>query len=87
MSHAVTLKILDTSTCRLSGTLPSQFSDLSTLDLAWLYSNKMSGTLPTDLSAMTTLWNFALSNNRFSGDLPGLAGGMVELYVRQNDFR
>lgn len=72
----------------LSGELPSQLSNCSSLKVLNLTGNNMVGNIP-DLSALTNLEVLDLSLNYFSGDFPAWVGnltGLVSLGLGFNDY-
>lgn len=56
---------LDLSSTSVAGTLPPQFSTLTTLATLALEKNQLTGTLPAQWSMMTALTQLKLGNNQF----------------------
>jgi len=64
---------------QLSGTLPSELGDLTTLTWMKIYDNSLSGTLPSALGQLTALTILAIGESQVSGSLPSQLGGLTAL--------
>jgi Leucine-rich repeat (LRR) protein len=65
----------------LTGTLPSELSLLTTLDLLALANNQISGSIPDAYQSFKHLEGFELQYNALTGTLPSYFGEMTELQV------
>ncbi|RID62412.1 hypothetical protein BRARA_E01488 [Brassica rapa] len=64
------LEILSVTGNRLSGPIPPQLGDVTTLTNLNLESNLLSGPIPSSLGSLTSLKSLLLSANNFTGQLP-----------------
>mmetsp|Transcript_25193 Transcript_25193/g.58573 ORF Transcript_25193/g.58573 Transcript_25193/m.58573 type:complete len:174 (-) Transcript_25193:125-646(-) len=64
------LEILSLHSIGLVGTIPSELSDLSSLEQLWLGDNHLTGMIPSELSQLTRLDILQLQGNAFSGNMP-----------------
>ena len=74
---------------RLSGGLPSELGDLTTLTELKIYDTSLSGTLPSELGELSALTILALVNNQVSGSLPSELSDLAALdylYLRSNSL-
>ncbi|XP_022735326.1 probable leucine-rich repeat receptor-like serine/threonine-protein kinase At3g14840 isoform X1 [Durio zibethinus] len=55
---------------RLTGLIPKELANISTLTSLVLEENRLSGTLPPELGNLTNIERMHLSSNNFSGELP-----------------
>jgi hypothetical protein len=68
LSHVSTLRVLDLSANGLTGTLPAEWANLTSLARLYLYDNKISGAVKNRAQCLPCL---ALSSNAHSaGELP-----------------
>ena len=72
---------LDLTENRLSGRMPSQLGDLSSLGELRLGNNDLSGSIPPELGKLSALTRLDLENNDLSGAIPSQLGGMSDLRV------
>ena len=72
---------LDLMDNRLSGRMPSQLGDLSSLRELRLANNHLSGPIPSELGKLSALTRLDLENNDLSGHIPSQLGGMPDLRV------
>ncbi len=72
---------LDLTENRLSGRMPSQLGDLSSLGELRLGNNDLSGPIPPELGSLPALTRLDLENNDLSGPIPSQLGGMSNLGV------
>lgn len=63
----------------LSGTLPSELSELTSLTSMALHFNDLSGTLPTQIGQLTQLTSFEVQQNKLSGTIPSEYGRLTNL--------
>ncbi|XP_019086266.1 PREDICTED: probable leucine-rich repeat receptor-like serine/threonine-protein kinase At3g14840 [Camelina sativa] len=68
---------------RLSGPIPKEIGNISTLRSLALEYNQLSGILPQELGNLSNLQRLFLSSNNFSGDIPTTFGKLTNL----TDFR
>ena len=61
---------LSLDTNALSGTIPEQIGQLTSLNLLSLQHNALSGTIPVQIGELTSLTSFYLSDNDLTGPLP-----------------
>ena len=72
---------LDLTGNRLSGRMPSQLRDLSSLGELRLANNHLSGPVPSELGRLSALTRLDLENNDLSGPIPSQLGGMSDIRV------
>ncbi|KAL1829621.1 hypothetical protein ACET3Z_008033 [Daucus carota] len=68
---------------RLSGKIPKELGNITTLKYLTLEANEFSGTLPAEFQNLQNLETLMLSSNQFSGRLPATLAGLKNL----TDFR
>ncbi|MFS7899704.1 putative protein kinase RLK-Pelle-LRR-III family [Helianthus anomalus] len=66
------LRVLSLGHNRLSGEIPSDFSNLNFLTTLYLNHNNFSGNIPSFFSTLSYLTILRLDNNSFSGNLPDM---------------
>ncbi|KAK3004606.1 hypothetical protein RJ639_018463, partial [Escallonia herrerae] len=73
---------------RLSGEIPHELGNLTTLMYLNLEANQISGTVPPDLGKLTNLKNLILSSNRLTGKLPVTLAGLslTDFRINDNEF-
>ncbi|CAI9784278.1 unnamed protein product [Fraxinus pennsylvanica] len=64
---------------QLSGNIPPQFGNFSSLEKLSLISNNLSGELPQSLVKLTTMTDFGISDNFFSGNIPNFIQSWTNL--------
>ncbi|KAK4784675.1 hypothetical protein SAY86_019043 [Trapa natans] len=64
---------------RLSGVLPSSFSNYSSLQILLLSENQFSGPIPADLGELRQMLKLDLSRNLLSGEIPPQIGNCYHL--------
>ncbi|KAL7183665.1 hypothetical protein ACSBR2_025951 [Camellia fascicularis] len=79
LSRLSALQILSLRSNRISGSFPSDFSNLGNLTLLYLQFNKFSGPLPLDFSVWMNLSVINLSNNGFNGSIPYSIANLTHL--------
>ncbi|MGB1250519.1 MAG: peroxidase family protein, partial [Candidatus Promineifilaceae bacterium] len=70
---------LDLSNNNLTGVIPIELENLSSVDLLYLYENQLSGTIPPELGSLTSLRFLSLSTNQLSGTIPSELGNLSSL--------
>lgn len=73
------LKELDMSGNQISGSIPSEIGNLTTLTYINLSNNSISGSIPTAVGNLTNLTNLDLSDNNISGSIPPEVGNLTNL--------
>jgi Leucine-rich repeat (LRR) protein len=68
------ISVLDLHSNQLSGSIPPELGDLSSVSWVDLHSNQLSGLIPPELGDMSNLQYFELSNNQLSGSIPAELG-------------
>ncbi|KAL9346475.1 hypothetical protein Peur_061328 [Populus x canadensis] len=68
---------------RLSGEIPKELGNITTLTYLSLEANQISGIIPPDLGKLINLQTLMLSSNRFTGNLPVSFSRLINL----TDFR
>ncbi|RWR96261.1 putative leucine-rich repeat receptor-like serine/threonine-protein kinase [Cinnamomum micranthum f. kanehirae] len=64
---------------RITGPIPKELWNISTLTDLLLSSNVFSGQLPTSLANLTNLTDFRINDNNFTGSIPGFIKNWTEL--------
>uniref|UniRef100_A0A0D3CCQ7 Leucine-rich repeat-containing N-terminal plant-type domain-containing protein n=1 Tax=Brassica oleracea var. oleracea TaxID=109376 RepID=A0A0D3CCQ7_BRAOL len=84
----VKLHVANLNGNRLSGTIPSSLSEMTTLEVLDLSNNPFSGSIPESLQKLTFLSMFSVANNSLSGRIP--SGGHFQTFpdssYEGNDF-
>ncbi|KAL8228741.1 hypothetical protein R6Q57_013641 [Mikania cordata] len=73
----------------ITGEIPRELCNISTLTKLDLEANQLSGTVPSDFSRLTNLNILILSSNRFTGRLPttlGQLGNLTDFRINENNF-
>ncbi|KAJ4844266.1 hypothetical protein Tsubulata_009814 [Turnera subulata] len=68
---------------RLSGKIPKELGNITTLSYLNLEANQFSGSIPSDLGKLINLQTLMLSSNQLTGNLPPSFAGLINL----TDFR
>ena len=74
---------------QMSGYIPSELGNLSTLELLRLDYNLLTGTIPAVLGNLVSLKTLFLSNNQLTGSIPAELGNLVSLerlYLDENQL-
>ena len=66
---------------QLSGTIPSQLENLTSLETLVLQHNQLSGTIPSQLENLTSLETLVLQHNQLSGTIPSQLENLTSLEV------
>jgi Leucine-rich repeat (LRR) protein len=72
---------------QLSGPIPAELGNLSSLEGLFLPRNGLSGSIPAELGNLNSLEWLSLSDNRLSGTIPAELGnlsGLITLYLYRN---
>ncbi|KAJ4959506.1 hypothetical protein NE237_026617 [Protea cynaroides] len=83
------LRVLSLRSNRLSGELPSDFSQLKLLRSLYLQHNLFSGEFPSSLTRLTRFTRLDLSFNNFTGDIPFSVNNLTHLtglLLQNNQF-
>ena len=70
---------LHLSSNQLSGVIPPELGNLSTLGALYLWSNQLSGVIPPELGSLSSLLYLGLSSNQLSGSIPPQLGSLSSL--------
>ena len=74
---------------QLSGAIPSEFGNLTDMELLYLHGNQLSGAIPPELGNLTNLREMHLQDNQMSGAIPPELGNLtnlVALLIEGNQF-
>ena len=63
----------------MTGEIPTELGNLSSLEQLWLGSNQLTGELPTELGNLSSLLALGLNNNQLTGELPAELGSLSNL--------
>jgi len=63
----------------LVGTIPTEITNLTALEVLDLSGNQLTGKIPEALGNMTTLYNLSLNDNQLQGTIPASVGSLVNL--------
>ncbi|OVA06529.1 Protein kinase domain [Macleaya cordata] len=83
------LRVLSLRSNRLSGQIPSDFSNLKLLRSLYLQNNVLSGEFPTSLTRLSRLTRLDLSSNNFTGKIPFSVNNLTHLtglFLENNGF-
>ena len=73
----------------LSGEIPAELGDLTSLQRLYLNGNELSGEIPAELGDLTSLQLLSLSQNMLSGEIPAALGDLTSLqrlYLNGNEL-
>lgn len=65
----------------LTGSLPPELGDMTSLSVLWLLNNQLSGSIPPEIGNMMSLTNLQLAGNQLSGLIPGELGNLSNLDI------
>ncbi|XP_059661405.1 probable leucine-rich repeat receptor-like serine/threonine-protein kinase At3g14840 isoform X2 [Cornus florida] len=74
--HVVSISLLGN---RLTGSIPKEFGNITTLKGLSLEFNQLSGSIPSELGRLPLIERMFLSSNNFSGELPGTFADVTTL--------
>ncbi len=80
---------LDLANNNLSGSIPAQLADITSLNYLLLSDNQLTGSLPAELGNIPDLWQLHLQNNQLSGAIPANLGNLAnvyQLFLQANSF-
>ena len=80
---------LDLENNNLTGTLPSEIGDLTSLETLRLWENSLSGAIPSAIANLTRLEVLFLGGNSLSGEIPAEIANLtslLELYLYNNSL-
>ncbi|XP_023894174.1 probable inactive receptor kinase At2g26730 [Quercus suber] len=83
------LRVLSLRANRLSGEIPSDFSNLTLLRSLYVQNNKLTGEFPAGLTRLTRLTRLDLSSNNFTGPIPFSINNLTHLtglFLENNGF-
>ncbi|KAJ4832119.1 hypothetical protein Tsubulata_032537 [Turnera subulata] len=83
------LRVLSLRSNRLTGEIPSDFSNLTLLRSLYLQNNQLSGGFPASLTGLARLNRLDLSSNNFSGRIPFDINNLTRLtglFLQNNNF-
>ncbi|MEQ8582280.1 MAG: FG-GAP-like repeat-containing protein [Marinoscillum sp.] len=63
----------------LVGAIPTEITNLTSLEVLDLSGNQLTGKIPEALGNMTTLYNLSLNDNQLQGTIPASVGSLVNL--------
>ena len=66
---------------QLSGEIPAELADLTSLEALFLSDNGLSGEIPMELSSLTNLTRLSLSQNQLTGHIPLELGSLTNLEI------
>jgi len=64
---------------QLTGSLPAELGDLTSLTTLWMYSNQLTGSIPPQIGNLTSLRDMQLNSNQLAGNLPSEMGNLSSL--------
>ena len=76
--HVTRLELGDN---KLSGTIPAQLGNLTSLEYLWFNNNELSGAIPSQLGNLTSLETLVLNKNRLNGMIPSQLGNLTSLEI------
>ena len=74
-----TVIYVDLRSNQLSGSIPTTFGSLTSLQYLYLDSNQLSGSIPTTLGNLASLQGIMLMSNQLSGNIPTTLGSLTHL--------
>ncbi|KAL5729456.1 hypothetical protein ACHQM5_002403 [Ranunculus cassubicifolius] len=83
------LRVLSLRSNRLSGTLPSDFTQLKLLRSLYLQHNAFSGEFPASVTSLNRLARLDISSNNFTGNIPFSVNNLTHLtglFLENNGF-
>ncbi len=72
---------------QLSGSIPPELGNFTSLESLDLFGNQLSGSIPSQLGNLTHLYHFNLGWNQLSGSIPAQLGNLtnlIDLYLHLN---
>ncbi len=80
---------LDLANNNLSGSIPAQLADITSLNYLLLNNNQLTGSIPAGLGNIPDLWQLHLQDNQLSGPIPANLGNLAnvyQLFLQGNSF-
>ncbi|NUM44874.1 MAG: hypothetical protein HUU38_09205 [Anaerolineales bacterium] len=74
--HVIWLNLLSNN---LSGSIPSELSNLTHLDILQLSNNQLTGSIPPEIGDLTNLTRLFILYNQLSGNIPSQIGNLTNL--------
>ena len=71
--------VLDLGFNDLTGPIPAELGDLSSLERLYLYSNQLTGPIPAELGDLSSLEQLYLYSNQLTGNIPAELGDLSSL--------
>ena len=78
-SGTQTVTGIDFTSNNLTGTLPAELGDLTSLANLNLYGNLLTGSIPATMGNLTALNSLSLANNPLTGSIPATLGNLTAL--------
>ena len=66
---------------QLSGQIPAELADLTSLEALFLSDNRLSGEMPEELGSLTNLHTLELNGNQLTGRIPEELGSLTNLEI------
>ena len=66
----------------MTGSIPTELSNLSSLRRLWLSENQLTGSIPSQLGGLSMLTQLNLHTNQLSGDIPAALGDLSDTLTR-----
>ena len=63
----------------LTGSIPPEIGNLTSLTSLYLYNNKLTGEIPPEIGNLTNLTRLSLKSNRLIGEIPSSIGNLTNL--------
>ncbi|CAH8288148.1 unnamed protein product [Eruca vesicaria subsp. sativa] len=79
VSFSTTLRVLDLSSCSVTGVVPVTFGNLTSLMSLNLSRNSLTGSVPSSLGELSSLSELDLSRNTLTGALPPSLSSLLNL--------
>ncbi|KAJ3309725.1 hypothetical protein HDU76_003539 [Blyttiomyces sp. JEL0837] len=70
------IRTLNLSRQRLTGSIPEALGDLVSIQTLWLYENFFTGTIPESLGRLKSVYSLDLSSNQLTGSIPSSFGNL-----------
>ncbi|KAG8367401.1 hypothetical protein BUALT_Bualt16G0068100 [Buddleja alternifolia] len=89
LSRLSQLRVLSLHSNRLSGPIPSDFSQLTLLRNVYLQDNQLSGDFPSSLVQLSRIIRLDISSNNFTGSIPFSLNNLTHLtglFLQNNQF-
>ncbi|KAK4486975.1 hypothetical protein RD792_006290 [Penstemon davidsonii] len=77
---STSLEIFDVSSCRISGEIPNEIGNMSSLISLGLANNELTGMIPWTLEQLRNLQRFEINDNKLSGSIPQSFCNLKNMY-------